>query len=143
MLNPVFPYKSNQLILSSDRVVIHSKNDAIFLFGKEAVSLSSVKTINLDPNEKILIDCKKIELGNKAEKSGQPVVLGTTLNVQLINLLRNLSTAGMMLSQASESNLGATMPLIAAAGKTINQECNRLAKLLERGKILSKNTFTR
>lgn len=143
MFTPQFPYKGNQLILTSDRVIIHSKNDAIFLFGKEAVSLSSVKTINLDANEKILIDCKKIELGNKAETLGQPVVLGRALNVQLINLLRNLSTAGMLLSQASESNLGATMPLIAAAGKTINQECNRLINVLTKDKILSKNTFTR
>lgn len=143
MFTPTFPYKNNQIILSSDRVTIHSKNDAIFLFGKEAVSLSSVKTINLDANEKILIDCKKIELGNRAEVLGHPLVLGRTLNVQLITLLRNLSIAGMMLSQASESNLGATMPLIAAAGKTISQECNRLVNVLQRGKILSKNTFTR
>ena len=62
MFKPVFPYKGNQLILTSDRVTIYSKNDAVFIFGKEAVSISSVKTINLDANEKILINCTKIRI---------------------------------------------------------------------------------
>ena len=90
MFKPVFPYKGNQLILTSDRVTLHSKTDAIFLFGKEAVSLSSVKTINLDSKEKILLDSKIIELGPKAQTLGEPIILGETFTTQLILLLNNL-----------------------------------------------------
>lgn len=143
IFEPKFPYKGNQLILSSDRVILHSKSDAIFLFGKQAVSLSSTKTINLDAFDKVLIDCKIIELGSKAQTLGQPVVLGRDLNTQLTILLTNLSNAGTLMAQASESDLGASMQLLANAGQIINQEASRLVQVLNSGVILSKNTFTR
>ena len=56
MFNPKFPYDGNQLILTSDRIMAHSKNDGIFLFGNKMIALSSIQTINLDANEKILLD---------------------------------------------------------------------------------------
>jgi hypothetical protein len=140
---PKFPYKGNQLILSSDRVLLHAKSDAIFLFGKQAVSLSSTKTINLDAFDKVLIDCKIIELGSRAQTLGQPVVLGRNLNTQLTTLLTKLANAGTLLAQASETDLGASMQLISSAGKIINKESSRLVQLLKKGNILSKNTFTR
>jgi hypothetical protein len=140
---PKFPYKGNQLILSSDRVLLHSKSDAIFLFGKQAVSLSSTKTINLDAFDKVLIDCKIIELGSKAQTLGQPVVLGRNLNTQLTVLLTNLANAGTLMAQASETDLGASMQLLANAGQIINEEASRLVQVLNSGTILSKNTFTR
>jgi hypothetical protein len=145
MFRPVFPYKGNQIILTSDRVTLHSKNDAIFLFGKQAVGLSSPKTINLDAGEKIILAGPVIELGNKAEALGEPVVLGNTLNQQLQAILSALSTAGTMLAQVSTSSPGASMQSIASAGKILNQEASRIAEILNPGTsiILSKNTFTR
>lgn len=143
IFEPKFPYKGNQLILSSDRVILHSKSDAIFLFGKQAVSLSSTKTINLDAFDKVLIDCKIIELGSKAQTLGQPVVLGRNLNTQLTLLLNNLAEAGMLMSQASETDLGGSMQLISSAGQIINGEAVRLIQILNSGTILSKNTYTR
>ena len=143
IFEPKFPYKGNQLIISSDRVILHSKSDAIFLFGKQAVSLSSTKTINLDAFEKVLIDCKIIELGSKAETLGQPVVLGRDLNTQLALLLKEIAYAGTLMAQASETDLGASMQLLANAGQIINEEASRLTQVLNSGVILSKNTFTR
>lgn len=143
MYKPEFPYKGNQLILSSERVLVHAKSDAIFLFGKQAVSLSSTKTINLDAVDKVLIDCKVIELGAKAQVLGQPVILGTNLNTQLSLLLKEIATAGTLMAQASETDLGASMQLLANAGQIINKEASRLSQVLNKGFILSKNTFTR
>jgi hypothetical protein len=143
MFKPVFPYKGNQLILTSDRVTLHSKTDAIFLFGKQAVSLSSTKTINLDANEGIKLYSPIVELGPNARAEGQPVILGTNLNQQLIVLLNNIANAGMLMSQASESDLGASMQYIASAGKILADESNRLVDTLQSNFILSKNTFTK
>lgn len=150
MLSPEFPYRGNQIILSSDRIMLHSKEDAIFLFGKAAIGLSSTQTINLDADEKVLIDCPKIELGSKAEEKGQPLVLGKELNQELILLMESLSAAGATLSLASADNLGLAMIAVHSAGVTISSAANRLKTLLNQvdssGKldspILSKNTFT-
>ena len=143
MFKTVFPYKVIQLISTSDRVTLHSKNDAIFLFGKQAVSLSSTKTINLDANEGIKLYSPIVELGNNARSQGQPVVLGNNLNQQLIVLLSNIVNAGMLMSQASESDLAASMQYLASAGKILSDESNRLIQTLQTNFILSKNTYTR
>jgi hypothetical protein len=144
MYNPQFPYKGDQIILSSDRVMLYSKNDAIFLFGKKAVSLSSPRTINLDANDGVLIYTNKIELGTNAEALGEPLVLGRTLNTQLIVFLSVLQTVGNQLANASESNLAATMTLITGAGTALAGEAGRLKGLLEgESQILSQTTYTR
>ena len=113
------------------------------LFGKQAVSLSSTKTINLDAVEGIKLYSPIIELGYNARTQGQPVVLGSNLNQQLIVLLNNIANAGMLMSQASESDLGASMQYIASAGKILADESNRLVDTLQSNFILSKNTFTK
>jgi hypothetical protein len=143
MFKPEFPYKNNQLILTSDRVTIHSKNDVIFLFGKQAISLSSPKTINLDASEKVLIYCNKIELGAKAETEGEPVVLGERLNDQLALLTNAISTAGILLKQASTSQLGTAMESIREAGQILYDAAENSKGYLETRAILSQNTFTR
>lgn len=146
MIQPEFPFRGKQIMLSSDRLVLHTKSDAIFLFGRGAVSLSSPQTINLDSNEKVLIDSPKIELGKKAEADGDPVVKGIELTVILNQLLFQLQNASMLMAQASESDLGASMQAIASAGQIINKESSRLLNVLgltpDTNPILSKTTFT-
>lgn len=145
MIKPEFPFRNNQIILSSDRVTLYS-TEAIFLFGKGAVSLSSPQTINLDSKEKVLIDSPKIELGRNAEALGNPVVLGIELSVVLLQILQQLESAGTLLIQCSESNLGASMQAVRSAGQIINTESARLINVLgltpDTSPILSKTTFT-
>ena len=143
MFKPVFPYKGNQLILTSDRVTIYSKNDAVFIFGKEAVSISSVKTINLDANEKILINCTKIELGSKAEIEGEPVILGDKLNSQLKGLIDGLTTSAILMKQVSAGNLGVSMEVIRQAADILYYACEEANAYITSKTTLSKNTFTR
>ena len=140
-----FPYKSNQIILSSDRVTLHSKSDAIFLFGKQAVSLSTTNTINLDAINGVKIDSPNIELGREAKVLGEPVVLGRTLTTQLEVLLSNIMQAGAELRKVSSENaqLGASMQSIAGAGKLLYNAAQSLQTSLIAESILSKNTFTR
>jgi hypothetical protein len=145
MFKPEFPYKGNQIIISSDRVTLHSKTDAIFLFGKQAVSLSSTKTINLDAVEGVKIDSPNIELGHEAKTLGEPVVLGRTLTQELKSLLDSIMQAGAELKKASSENasMGATMQSIAGAGKLLYNAAETLKTRLVADSILSKNTFTK
>lgn len=145
MYKPQFPYKDNQIILSSDRITLYSRNDSIFLFGTEAVSLSSTKTVNLDATNKILLNSPKIELGNQAETFGEPIILGNSFLRQMIIFLERVNIAAEELSNVSESNLAGSFVLIQGAGITISKECNRLITLLRSNQtpVLSKTTFTR
>lgn len=145
MFKPEFPYKGDQVILSSERVLIHSNKDAIFLFGKQAVSLSSTKTINLDAVESVLVDTQLVQLGSKARALGEPVVLGRSMVTQISVLLANLVMASSKLSSVSSEDLGGSMEKIRQAGDIINKEASRLKTLLDQADtpVLSKVTYTR
>jgi hypothetical protein len=96
MLNPQFPYKGNQVIISSGRVTIHSKSDAIFLFGKQGVGISTPMTFNVDAPERTIINSNLIELGLRAKDEGQPILKGNITLQQLnrfFNEFKNLANA--------------------------------------------------
>jgi len=147
MLNPKFPFDGNQIILTSERVTLHSKTDGVFLFGKGMIALSSTQTINLDANEKILLDCPKIELGHKAETLGQPILLGRVFIENIVSLLQTLQEAGSLLSSVSESDSASSFMNVSSAGNTIYSTVSRLMSIFENDESpqnpLSKVTFSR
>lgn len=143
MFVPQFPYKGNQIILSSDRITLHSKTDAIFLFGKQAVSLSSPQTINLDASQKVLIDSPKIELGHKAELEGEPVILGEKLNQQLSIMINAMITSAVFLKQVSSEDLGTSMESIRDAAQVLYDAAQNAKAYIDNRLTLSQNTFTK
>jgi len=139
----IFPYNKAQIILSSDRVLLHSKKDAIILAGKRAVSICSTETINLDAKEKILLDCDIIELGHKAQVLGENVVLGRTLVNQLKNFCIVLQSVGQQMSRVAESKdkIAASITVIMNQGFEIESAASTLLDSLD--STLSQNTYTR
>ena len=96
MYVPQFPYLGNQAIISSGRVVAHSKEDFIFLFGKKGVSVSSPSSFTVDAEERTIIASPKIELGYQAEAGGESVLLGNSTVEQLsflLDAIQNFSDA--------------------------------------------------
>jgi len=139
-------FNQNQILLSSDRVTLYSKKDSIFLFGNQAVSLSSTKTINLDSVEKIIMYSPKIELGENAKS---PVVLGDKLNDTLIFLVKELMDAGNKLHNVSggSNDIKSSMEKIKGAGQIIHDAAEKINRRLSPNSpsdsiILSKTTFT-
>lgn len=112
MLNPQFPYKGNQVIISSGRVTVHSKNDAIFLFGKAGVGISTPATFNVDAPEKTIINSNLIELGLRAKDEGQPVLKGDITLQQLdrfFTAMNTLATAVAGIANTTEDTEWATL----------------------------------
>jgi hypothetical protein len=143
MITPQFPYSGSQVIITSDRLVFHSRKDGIYLFGKATIGLSSIGTINLDSKERVLIDSPKIELGHKAEQQGEQVVLGNSLVALLTELNQSLAILATALSQSD----GTTLPTIKAsftglqvAGTYLNTATNNISNMLNN--VLSNTTYT-
>lgn len=144
MIIPEFPYIGNQIILTSDRVTLHSKKDGIFLFGKATVGLSSVGTINLDSKEKVLIDSPKIELGNEAEQFGQPVPLGISLQSALSDMNAAVTLLANAMSKANGTNdisTAASLTTIKLAGEFAVSKLKDVQARLPN--ILSQITYTK
>jgi|688.fasta_scaffold263280_2 hypothetical protein len=143
MYIPKFPYLGNQVIITSGRVVNHSYDDFIFLFGKKGVSISSPASFTVDANERSIIASPKIELGYQAETNGEPVLLGRSTTVQLgllIDAIKNLSDA---LNQLTAETPETAIPGIVQTTTVLSQIAVTVKAQLQSPVCLSTNTFTK
>lgn len=148
---PTFPYKGDQAIISSGRILFHAKDDSIFIFGKKAVGISSVGVVNIDTYEGTTINSPKIELGINAKIQGQPVLLGKETNRVLSDIIRDINGLASALSSISQTGLAAAVVNIAAQSQILKDTTERYINYLEKKDAggesiapnLSKITFTR
>lgn len=141
MIQPNFSnYSGSQAIISSDRVINHSKEDGVYIFGKATVGISSPGTINLDSEEAILVDSDRVELGHNASEQ---VVLGnklvSTLN-KVLEGLAYLSTVMATMSGTTQPETAISIGLLADAGGEFSTTVNEA--ITELSSVLSKTTYT-
>ena len=141
MFVPQFPYLGNQVILSSGRVVHHSYDDFIFLFGKKGVAVSSPATFTVDANERTILASPKIELGYQAETNGEPVLLGRSTIVQLGFLLDSIKSVSDALNKLTAETPETAIPGIVQTTTVLSE----IAKSVKAQLVtcLSTNTFTK
>jgi hypothetical protein len=121
---PDFPYRGKQIIIDSDRVTLNSKNDATFLVGKKAVSISSGGTINLDSDGKCIINSSAIDLGLEAI---HPVIHGDTfVNVFTAFLQALDQTVCPQLASSRDSN-NTIIGGASTAGENLQKAVRQLA----------------
>ena len=142
MYTPEFPYLGNQVIITSGRVVNHSYDDFIFLFGKKGVAISSPVTFTVDAKEKTIIASDKIELGYQAETKGEPVLKGTSTVLQLGQLLDAITAMGESLSKFSAEQPENTVSQIVKEAVVLSGIAKNVKKGLNSSICLSQSTFT-
>lgn len=142
MYTPQFPYLGNQAITTSGRVVIHSYDDFIFLFGKKGVAISSPATFTVDANERTIIASPKIELGYQAEAEGEPLLLGNTTTKQLGYLLDAIQNLSDALALLNSEELETSVPIIIQTA-TVLSDTTKAVKAQLNTNCLSKNTYTK
>ncbi len=148
MYIPQFPYKSKQLILSSNRVQLLAKSDSVILFGDKSVILSSPGPIHVNSNEAILLDTDIIELGHEAKDLGEPVILGRRFIQRLSVFLRSVKYCGETLETVGKSNLADMASKLVDVGSQLKNSSESLEEYIKldeelSSRILSKNTYTR
>ncbi len=140
---PEFPYKGDQAIISSGRILFHAKDDSAFIFGKKAVSISSVGVVNIDNYEGTTINSPKIELGLDAKNSGEPLMLGITTNKLIQDILDDLSNLADALSGLSSSRLEAASVLIRKASRRMKRKAKQYNQDLNTNYNLSNISYTK
>jgi len=124
---PDFPYLGNQIIINSGRVILNSKDDSVFLFGKKAIGFSSAGTINFDSDDKFIVNSPQIYLGLN---SVEPLVKGNQLELILNDILDILNTLGSKLLFAQDSN-GVFLTSVITASTTLVADIKRLKPLIK------------
>jgi hypothetical protein len=119
---PDFPYLGEQIIINSGRVILNSKDDSVFLFGKKAIGFSSAGTINFDADEAIIVNTPKLYLGIGAT---EPLVKGTQLTIMLDDILDALRVLSAQLSGTQDSN-GVGITNIITASDSLAKSVGRI-----------------
>ena len=128
-------YSNPQILLSSDRIVINSKNDSILLRSQNSISLSSVRSLNID-SLSTTIQSSNIFLGSF--KAQEPGVKGTTLYNKLDTILTSLITLIRVLEVNQLWPAGLPTPdggILTASSITksqLQQELNSLQDILSK-----------
>jgi hypothetical protein len=125
-------YKGNQIILNSGRLVFNSKEEDIILTAKESFTISS-RDVNIDGEDYISLDAKKIYLGSNAmiadtqQGTPEPAVLGHQLDDFLSSLLNELDRLANTFKGLTPSNL---TPKMASAALSLKARTKRLRTFL-------------
>lgn len=143
MYKPKFPYLGNQAIITSGRVVHHSYDDFIFLFGNKGVAISSPATFTVDATERTIIASPKIELGYQAETKGEPVMLGRSTARELGRLCGDIIALSNALENISAENLSTSFSGIVKNAKLLKDTAASVSGSLAGPVCLSANTFTK
>jgi hypothetical protein len=138
---PKLRYAGAQIILSSDRVTIHSEGDCILIFGNKAVAISSKGYVDIN-SEGTTINAPQIELGLQAKDKGEPVTKATSLLISLGQILKRLQDVSQALNRLSETGLGEAIPAIVKATEVLTSTIS--SELVNmKADVPSKTTFTR
>ena len=133
-----FPYLGNQVIITSGRVMIESKDDVILLFSKKGVGVSTNGTFNVDAPEKTTLNSNVIELGLRAIADGERVLKGQTTLQQLDLLLDGI----VLLSDALSNNTVARLSAVATIAGGLSITAKSVKNQLNT-KALSDVTYTK
>lgn len=98
-------YEGSQVVVNGGRLYFNSKEESTLFSSNDAFGVTS-KTINLDAEDYIALDAKKIYLGEKAlREEFEPVILGESMEGFLYVLLFNLQALADDLIIAGTSGL--------------------------------------
>ena len=135
-------FKGSQIILNSDRLFFNAKDNDILLSSKESIGASGLD-INIDGEDYISLDAKKIYLGHEAkdrdtgDRLPQPAVLGDQLEILLHDLLTLIKTLGKELAKAKTVD-GKFILNLNAYGKILENSISK--NLLPKVNPLKKNS---
>ena len=141
MYTPQFPYTGNQAIISSGRVLNHSYDDFVLIFGKKGVALSSPATFTVDAQERTIINSPVIELGYRAERIGEPILLGTSTAIQLGFLLDAIANLAAALKELNPEEVESSFPQIVQTAIVLEDTAKTVNGKIS-SRCLSKTTFS-
>jgi hypothetical protein len=135
-------YKKNYVILTSDRLILNSKDDSVFIASKKHISLSAVEQVhidvgpleNADPSKNyFIVNSPMIQFGlpaNYNDRSiNQPVAKGRS-TIEFVNsLIKAIDKFCNSLIPASGLGVGVIqLPEISAAANVLKTDLNQSLK---------------
>ena len=134
---PNFPYLGHQATITAGRIIFHANEDALFVFARKAVSVSTSGSLHVNASEGTFINSNTIELGLNAT---QPVMKGAYTVDELTILCNSIEAFAGAVGSMSETELEKAIPnIIRTASNLVNTAQGVKSRLPN---LLSKTTKT-
>jgi hypothetical protein len=131
-------YDKNYVILTSDRIVINSKGENIFLAAKHDIALSAVGSVHIDigisgkqdANKNVfVVNSPNIQFGLPQKGTNEHVAKAESVVNFIADISSILSLFSNLLESAQAIGMGtASVPSVNAAGSYLKGEINRINK---------------
>jgi hypothetical protein len=132
-------FEGNNILFSSDRILLRAKKDSLFLFGSKSISLNSDGTINIDSKSEFIVNSPKIYLGINSVNEKEPILLGDKTYKLLEKIINTLDSLSSDISNVISTPTGTNIPQLSIAGSKMKGKISTLRNMLS--EIKSKKGF--
>lgn len=130
-------FEKDTVILNSDRVILNSKDDSVFILSKKTVGISAIDSVHFnvglsdskDKNNKFVINAPYIQLGLPSKGSNEPIAKADSVVQFIDTLILALDTFSKSLSTATAIGVGVgSLPQINTAASLLSVRLFELKK---------------
>lgn len=142
-------FNSNQVIISSDRLVLNAKNDGVYIMANKTIGFSTggsfhinIGTLgNTTKDNVFIVNSPRIELGLSSKGDIQPIAKGQSTEDVLNQILNALTTFSSTLGGSVGVGVGVVdLPMIITAAQKLGLDIKNIQKNVS--KIKSEVTFS-
>jgi hypothetical protein len=126
-------FEKDTVILNSDRVILNSKNDSVFLISKKTVGVSAVDSVHFnvglrgskDDNNVFVINSPNVQLGLPENGINEPVAKADSVINFISDLISALDAFSTSLASATALGVGVSgLPQINVAASALKGKLN-------------------
>jgi hypothetical protein len=134
--NTIYGYDKNQIFLNSERIILDSKSDDIYLSSFKDIHIGTGRHLTISTNKNLTIESEKSYLGDPNKEVNKDKMEPMVLGKQLIEVLTDTLAA---LKEAQGICSGAPLPLVDKTAAPLSAKIIPIEQKLNR--ILSQHHF--
>jgi hypothetical protein len=126
-------YEKDTVILNSDRVILNSKDDSVFILSKKTVGMSAADSVHFDVGPRgtndskyiFIVNAPSIQLGLPANGINEPIAKADSVISFINDLIDSLNQFSTSLSSATALGVGVSkIPEISIAANLLKMRLN-------------------
>jgi hypothetical protein len=126
-------YEKDTVILNSDRVILNSKDDSVFILSKKTVGMSAADSVHFDVGPRgskdgkyiFIVNSPSIQLGLPENGINEPIAKADSIIAFINDLIDSLNQFSTSLATATGLGVGVSkLPQIAIAANLLKMRLN-------------------
>tara|TARA_Y100001938_G_C8060000_1_gene416682 strand:- start:58 stop:1383 length:1326 start_codon:yes stop_codon:yes gene_type:complete len=136
--NAVSPRNNNQMLFYSDRIIINSKTNDIYLSSSNDIHIGTKRHLTISTADSLIIESERTNLGDPNKKEMDNLVLGKKLQTALKSIV-NIFEKITILTQMGETTIGKSPSYKAVSKPAIDKALSDIDTILSNKHFIEEN----